>query len=225
MSAETYLFPDTHVTRDTHVGQLSRDTHVSTQVSDRYLLKDTHLCHTVSHEAQLLRDTHVTQSQVTADSYLFQSIQSRESHVAQLLRDTHVTVQSSHDAQAPETYLLQVLRDTKVTSDAYVTCTQHEVQLLRDTHLTHVLEVRDTHLNDREVSRDERTIRDVSAIRARATDVSVSVESDEQTATFITLIKKGANFVLSANFAFWLVRTLFVPILHFRYLLVRKWNV
>lgn len=57
-------------------------------------------------------------------------------------------------------------------------------------------------------------------------EIALNMQTNTPFVAFIqTLINKGANFVLSANFAFWIVRTLFVPILQFRYFLVRKWSV
>lgn len=237
--------PDTYLLQESHVTH-AQDTYV-TQMSDTFVLQDTYLtCD--SHAGKLLLDTHVTDTRVTPDTYLLQDTHfTRDTHVAQLLQDTHVIHTQSPDTRAPP-----ILRDTQVTPDTYqdinVTRDSHVAQLLRDTYLSrdacvshtrdsqvtyeayvsHLRDTRVTHdtrvTNDTRVTRDVRTIRDINTIRARANDVTIPLESNEQKATFITIIKKGANFVLSANFAFWLVRTLFVPILHIRYL-VRKWNV
>ncbi|XP_038222126.1 uncharacterized protein LOC119839755 [Zerene cesonia] len=91
---------------------------------------------------------------------------------------------------------------------------------VRESHIRYECGVRESNI------RYECGVRE-SRIRYECTGCALSVVEPERTmvAALQTLIKKGANFVLSANFAFWIVRTLFVPILQFRYFLVRKWSV
>ncbi|CAK1549643.1 unnamed protein product [Leptosia nina] len=105
-------------------------------------------------------------------------------------------------------------------SDACGSCTHCARDVyeftLHDTHIAHA-QLRETRIHYSRVYHPCPT---------EARDIALNMQTDRPFIAFIqTIINKGANFVLSANFAFWIVRTLFVPILQFRYFLVRKWSV